>query len=170
VLRALWLHHARVPSELTLAAKALLLAESVASDLDPEFDLREVAAPIVEEARQQEMTAQAIIERTARATMRIARHLSHLPERLDRILALLEQGELRLRTEETEADPRWNRFNRVVNRFSVSLLASGLLIGGSVLLVSESHPTHVGLGTGAIIGATILGLAVLLRALRPGQM
>jgi ubiquinone biosynthesis protein len=169
-LRTMWLHHARVPAELSLTAKSLLLAEAVAGELDPDFDLRVIAEPVLEAARSQELMASAIVARATRATARAARHLSYLPERLDRILGMLEQGDLRLRTEENEADQRWGRLGRVVNRLGVSILAASLLLAGALLLVSQSHPTHVGLGTGAIIGAIVLGLAVLLRYLRPGQM
>lgn len=169
-LRAMWLNHVRIPPELSLAAKALLLAESVAHDLDPAFDLREATAPVLEAARRQEMTPSALVDRAARAAGAVAQHLERLPERANRILTLLEQGDLRLRVEETEVDLSWGRLGRVMNRIGISMLAVGLLISGSILLVSPRHPTYVGLGTAAIAGATMLGLLVLLRAMRPGQL
>jgi len=168
-LRALWVNNVHLPSELSLTAKTLLYGESVASDLDPEFDLRSLAEKILKEERTRELAAAAVIQRTTRSLESAARRLSRLPARVDRVLSLIEQGGLRIRTED-EIEPRWGRVGRVLNRLALSFLTVGLLITGTLFLVIGQHPTHVGLGTAALIVAVITGGVVVLQSMRPGQI
>jgi len=169
-LRALWVNHIRVPPELSLTAKALLMAEAVASDLDPDFDFRDIAEPVLREARARELAPSALADRTIRSLEGCVRRLSRLPARLDRVLSLIEHGGLRVRIEDVEVDSRWGRMGRVLNRVGLSLLTIGLLITGALFLVVGEHPTHVGLGTASLIAAVLTGLIVVIRALRPGQL
>ncbi|MFB3883501.1 MAG: ABC1 kinase family protein [Armatimonadota bacterium] len=169
-LRALWVNHVRVPPDVSQAAKALLVAEAVASDLDPDFDLGAAAQPVLEQAKRKELAPSEVGGRALHALESAARRLSHLPARLDRVLSLAEQGGLRLRVEETEINRRWGVLARVLNRLSLGIVTAGLLISGALLLVMQQHPAHVGLGTAALVLAVILGLIVAIRTVRPGQL
>ncbi|MCJ7749997.1 MAG: hypothetical protein MUQ65_02715, partial [Armatimonadetes bacterium] len=169
-LRALWVNHVRVPAELSLTAKALLMAEAVATDLDPDFDFRDIAEPVLREVRAREMMPSALADRTIRSLEASARRLGRLPARLDRVLSLIEHGGLRVRIEDVEVDSRWGRMGRVLNRVGLSILAVGLLMTGTLFLVVGEQPTHVGLGTASLIAAVLTGLIVVIRALRPGQL
>ena len=169
-LRALWINHVRVPPEVSLVAKALLYAEAVASDLDPQFDLREAAEAVLEEAKDKELSPAALAPRLLLSLESTLRRLSHLPQRIDRVLALIEQGGLRIRTEEAEQEARWGQQSRVLNRLALSLLSVGLLVAGVLFLVVGRHPAHVGLGTSMLVLAFMLGLVVVIRLVRPGQL
>lgn len=169
-IRALWLNGMRVPPELSLAAKALLYGESVATDLDEGFDFRDLAEPVLKEARAREFAPKALADRLARSLEATVRTVHRIPARVDRVLALMEHGGLRVRLEDVEIESRWGRMGRVLNRVGLSLLAAGLLIAGAMFLVQAGHPTHLGLGTAALILGSLTGLVVVLRALRPGQL
>jgi ubiquinone biosynthesis protein len=169
-LRALWESNVRVAPELSLAAKSLLMAEAVAVDLDPEFDLGQVAEPILREARATEMAPKELADRSLRALEALARHLSRLPARLDRVLSLVEHGGLRVRVEDVETDTRWGRLSRALNRLALGAVTTGLLLAGAALLVLGDQRFHVALGGVALGGALLTGLVVFLRAMRPGQL
>jgi len=169
-LRAMWVNHVRVPPEVSLTAKALLMAEAVATDLDPEFDFREIAEPVLQDARAREMAPSAVAERALRSLEASARRLCRLPARLDRVLSLVEYGGLRVRVEDVDAENRWGRMGRVLNRVGLSVLAVGLLMAGTLFLVVGEQPAHVGLGTASLVAAVLTGLIVVIRALRPGQL
>ncbi len=169
-LRTLWLNHVRVPPELSLVAKALLQAESVADDLDPGFDFRDLAEPVLQEARERELTPSALADRALRALESAARRIGRLPERVDRVLALVEQGGLRVRVEEIEGEARSQRQSRALNRIGLSMLTAGLLVTSALFLVFARHPAHHALGITTLIVTILLGTIVVLRLLRPGQL
>jgi ubiquinone biosynthesis protein len=169
-LRALWLNDIRVPPELSLAAKALLMTEAICSELDPDFDFRELAQPVMEEARAKLLAPGALAERAMRSIEDTIRRLTRLPARLDNILSLMEHGGLRVRIEQPEAEGRWARLGRCCNRLGLSLITAALLATSAVYLVSADHSAHVALGVAAMIGGVLLGLIVVLAILRPGQI
>ena len=169
-LRAMSLHRIRVPMELSLAAKALVVGEAVCTDLDPSFDFREVVAPIVKEARARAMEPGAIADRAGRALHTAARLLSRLPGRVDTILSLLERGTIRLRVDDHEADRRAAELSRSLNRIALSLLASALLLVGTLYMVLARSPSHSGLGVVAIVIGAGLGSFVAMSILRWGRL
>jgi len=170
MLRALWLNQMRAPAELALAAKAVLMTESICSELDPTFDFRELAQPVIAEAKARLLSGEAILDRTLRAGRATARHLGRLPERVDRLLGLAGQGNLRLRVEDPSAEGRWAGLGRAVNRLSLSILSGSLLLCGAIYLGAAKNAAHVGLGAAAAVSGAVLGLVVALSLLRPGRV
>jgi len=169
-LRALWVHQIRVPPELSVAAKALLLTEAVCSELDPDFDLRALAKPVIEEGMAKLMSPRALLDRAIRAAETTARQLCRLPSRLEHVLSLLESGSLRVRMEEAGADNRAAGLSRSLNRLALSVLSAALMMSGALYLVGGRNPWHVGLGAAAVVGGVFLGLLVALALLRPGRL
>ncbi len=169
-LRVLWLNDIRLPADLSLAAKALLMTEAIGSELDPEFDFRELARPVVEEVAARALAPKALAERAVRSIELTVRRLARLPARIDNILSLIEHGGLRLRTETPEAEDRWARLGRCLNRLALSLLAAALLAASTVYLLAARHPVHIGLGIAAMVGGVLLGLIIALAILRPGHV
>jgi len=170
MLRTLWLNHVRVARELSLAAKAVLMTEAICSELDRDFDFRTVAQVVLREAMARERSPQALFDRAARTARAAARHLYRMPRRVDRILSLVEQGGLRVRTEESGADQRWAGLSRAVNRLSLCLLSAALLVSSTIYVSAARHPAHIGLGIAAAIAGVLLGLVAVFSLLRPGRI
>jgi ubiquinone biosynthesis protein len=170
MLRSLWLNHVRVSPDLSLAVKAVLMTEAICGELDPAFDFRDLARPVVEEARKREMTMAAIRDRAARSAGAAARHLGRLPAQIDRVLSLAGQGGLKVRLEDPESHTRWHSLGRAVNRLALSVMASALLVTSAVYISGAKHPAHLGLGVAAMAAGIVLGLIVLFSVLRPGRI
>jgi hypothetical protein len=92
-------------------------------------------------------------------------HLRHLPDRIDRILALTSRGELRLRTVVDEDRARVVR--TLINRGLLAAVGSAFLIVSAVLLVATDEGPAVASGTGLFeifgYGGLIAGTVLLLR-------
>jgi ubiquinone biosynthesis protein len=170
VLRTMWTHHIHLPPELSLVGKALLMTEGICRELDPNFDSRSVAEPVVEEARKAMFSAAAISEQLFRALEAAGRRLAKLPARLDNVLSLLERGNLRLRIEDPGADNRWSMLTRSLNRLALSILAGALLLCSALYLSSAATPLQLGLGVSAMVAGMLLGLVLVLALMRPGRL
>lgn len=169
-LRAMWTNNMRAPGELSLASKALLMAEAVCSELDPSFDLRDEASAVVDQARRRLLAPQVLYERALAAAELTGRRLLRVPAHVDRVLTLLEQGSLRIRLDEPDAEQRWENLARSLNRVALGVLAGALFVGGAVLLAGTKHPVPVGLGIAAVASGIALGLVVLVALLRLGRL
>lgn len=170
VLHSMWTHHMRLPPELSLVGKALLMTEGICRELDPAFDSRAVAEPVVAEARKAMFSAAAVSEQLVRGLAAAGRRLARLPARLDNVLSLLERGNLRLRIEDSGADTRWNTLTRGLNRLALSVLAAALLLCSALYLSSATTPLQLGLGLSALVAGILLGLVLVLALMRPGRL
>ena len=170
VLRTMWTHHMRLPPELSLVGKALLMTEGICRELDPTFDSRAVAEPVVAEARKAMFSAAAVSEQLVRGVEAAGRRLAKLPARLDNVLSLLEHGNLRLRIEDPGADTRWNTLTRGLNRLALSVLAAALLLCSALYLSSATTRLQLGLGLSAMVAGILLGLVLALALMRPGRL
>jgi len=169
-LRTLWVHEIRVPLEMSLAAKALLMTEAVCSELDAECDFRELARPVVEEAMARLLRPSAVSDRLWRAAEGAARRVARIPGRLDHVLSLLESGGLRVRVDDSGADSRIAGLGRSINRLALSIISAALLVSGALYVAAAKHAVHLGLGIAALTGGVLLGLVVALAVLRPGRV
>jgi ubiquinone biosynthesis protein len=170
VLRVLWLNNVQVLPQFSLTAKALLMTEAICTELDPDFDLREAMESFAAEAAERALSAGAIADSAARALRSVIRRVARVPGRIDRILSLMESGSLRLRLDQPEADARWGRTVRAINRLTLALLAGPLVIAGAAFMVAAQTALHTTLGAVALIAGLTLGLIAALAALRPGQV
>jgi ubiquinone biosynthesis protein len=170
MLRALWVHNMRVPTSLALTGKALLMAEAVATELDPDFNFLELAQPALAEERGRLLEAGRLYDRAVRAATTTARRISRLPARLENVLSLIERGGLRLRLDDPAAAGRVSHLTRGLNRLALSLLSAALLLGSALHLSAPPHPVHVGLGIAALVAGVVLGMLVALAVLRPGRL
>jgi ubiquinone biosynthesis protein len=170
MLRALWLNQVRVSPDLSLAVKAVLMTEAICSELDPAFDFRDLAQPVVEEARAKELTVQAMYDRVARAGSAALHHMSKLPSQIDRMLSLTNQGALRMRVDDPEGNLQIAHLSRSINRLTLALLSASLLVTSAIYLSSARHAAYVGLGIAAIVAGLVVGLIALFHVLRPGRV
>jgi ubiquinone biosynthesis protein len=170
MLRALWLNHVKVARELSLATKAVLMTEAICTELDPEFDFRELAQPVIEEARAQQLRGRALYQRASRAVESTTRRLGRVPGRVDRIMSLMEQGGLRVRSEDPAADQRWAGLARAIHRLALCILSAALLVSSTIYVSAARHPAHVGVGVAAAAAGVTLGLIALFALLRPGRI
>jgi ubiquinone biosynthesis protein len=170
MLRALWLNQVRVSPELSLAVKAVLMTEAICGELDPAFDFRDLAQPVVEEARRKELTIDAMYDRIARVGSSALHHMSKLPSQIDRMLSLTNQGGLRMRMDDPDGNQQLSHISRSVNRLTLAILSASLLVTSAIYLSSARHAAHVGLGIAAIFAGIVVGLIALFHVLRPGRV
>jgi len=170
MLRALWLNQVRVSPELSLAVKAVLMTEAICSELDPAFDFRDLAQPVVEEARRRELTIDAMYDRVARAGSSALHHMSKLPSQIDRMLSLTNQGGLRMRVDDPDGNQQLAHLSRSVNRLTLAVLSASLLVTSAIYLSSARHAAYIGLGIAAIAAGIGVGLIALFHVLRPGRI
>ena len=127
----------RVPRDLALLVKAFVMAESLATELDPDFDLVEELTPYATRQLMAELSPAALRRRLERTGIDLAALAVDLPRQLHRALDVLGDGrlEFHLRTEELE--PLLVRSERLGNRIAASVLAAALINTAAVLAASR---------------------------------
>lgn len=154
ILRA---HRLRLPREMALLFKALLLIESLAHRLDPEFRLGDSLEPYAERLARERMSATAIARRLARAGADLGEVALEAPGVLRRLLDSADGDGLQVHLRAAELEPLVARTERIGNRLVAGMISAALITGVGGIVTSERRfrrweDTLLGTGLG-VIGA-----------------
>ena len=130
-------HHLRLPRDLALLLKTLVMDEGMAVQLDPEFRLGNVLGPYAQRLMAAQLSPSAVARRLGQAGIDVAQLTGELPEQLHRLLGVLEAGgvEVHLRAEELE--PLVARVERLGNRLVAGALAAACIEGIAELMTAD---------------------------------
>ncbi len=136
----------QLPENLLLLGRSIAVLSGMCTGLDPEFNLWESIAPYATKLISDEDTStfQAVL---AEAT-KIFQVVIGLPARTDRVLTMIERGELNVQT--PMLDLRIRRLQRSVGTITGGLVFSALLIAGAILYGPDPVAGRVMMGASAL--------------------
>ena len=145
----------RLPRELVLLFKALLLIEALATRLDPDFRLGESLEPYAERLSWERLRASAIARRLGRASIDAGELALDLPSIVRRLVDVADTGGIQLHLRAAELDPLVGRAERIGNRLVAGMLGAALISGIGGLVAGERRwrgweGTMMGAGLGAV--------------------
>ena len=145
----------RLPRELVLLFKALLLIEALATRLDPDFRLGESLEPYAERLSWERLRASAIARRLGRASIDAGELAFDLPSIVRRLVDVADTGGIQLHLRAAELDPLVGRAERIGNRLVAGMLGAALISGIGGLVAGERRwrgweGTMMGAGLGAV--------------------
>jgi ubiquinone biosynthesis protein len=146
----------RLPGNLVLFFKALAMCEGLLQAIDPQASFSDYLRPMIEKMILQE--AKQELSRVRDATLDAIELGLELPERLDRVLAQLERGNLQVWARTPDADALMQRLERVAARINATILAAACVVGlAIVMLVYRPHGWQAWIGVVfwiVVVGAT----------------
>ncbi len=155
-------HHLRLPSELWLLAKTLVMLEGVALKLDPGFDIIAFSQPHVRRFLVQMVLPRNLGPRLISKAGDWSDLLSLLPRIGSQLLIQAERGAFEVTLDHKGLDQALNRLDRSANRISLSVLLAALIVGLALLIPAFNLGEEVGLATIVVIvgfvGVSLLGV------------
>ena len=155
-----------------LMAKAVLAIEEIGKSLDPQFDIREQAAPILKELYQERAGPNSILKHAKDFAKSTFASLHELPDQIQRIMRRVEHDNLSLNLQHHGLDQLESGIRSASNRIALGVIIGSLIIGSSLLVHSHQPPFVYGypvLGiTGYVISAA-LGFYIIWDIIRSGS-
>jgi len=160
-------YHLRLPSNLWLVGKTLVMLEGIGRELDPDYDLFEVSKPFV---RQLSKTAwlptlslQDVVEQLD--TWRYL--LREMPTMLMQWLQSVERGKVPVEAQIGATQETLDRLDAMITRLSLSILVAAFIVGIALLLpATRDIPFGATLTMIGFFGATVLGVWLLISILK----
>ncbi|MGI6463964.1 MAG: ABC1 kinase family protein [Methanobacterium sp.] len=158
-------YQARVPPEFTLIARAVTMIEEVAFTLDGQFDATAQFRPMVKKVLMQKFTPKNLADLLTDNLFEIEHLLKNLPQNINRLLAKMEDGEIKVRySEELSED-----IERTSNKLVVAIIIAALLLGSSWIIQIDKGPMILDLPVLGFLGfaaSGVLGVGLILYILR----
>ncbi len=140
LLTILRIHHLRLPREMALLLKMILMTEGMGVHLDPQFRLDEVLSPYANRLAAEQLSPAAIARRLARAGVDMSHLLGEIPGQLQRLQKVLDAGGPEVHLRAAELEPLVARMEAMSKRVVVAMIAAALLRGvGELVAVNPAR-------------------------------
>ncbi len=150
----------QLPENLLLLGRTIAILSGMCTGLDPEFNLWTALAPYASKLVSEEEGG-GWVQTLLTEGGKLLQTLVALPARADRVLTLVERGELNVQT--PLLDLRVRRVERAVNRVGTTIVFAALLLGGALL-----RDTDPALGQ-VLMWASLLPLVMVMLGGRGGH-
>lgn len=165
-------HGLALPPDLALLIKSFVTLEGLGRQLDPDFDIAGVAAPLLERELLAHATPAALARRGWRTLGGALGVIAALPQDLRQILRSARRGKLQLQIDVVPLRQLGEHLDRAASRLALSVVTAALIIGSAIVMtVEKKSALPVGLSYGEIgfIAAAIGGVWLLISIWRGGR-
>ena len=147
----------RLPSELTLLAKAMVNLDAVTHALDPTFSPMETIGDYGKQLAAERARRELSPRRIAELAIQSGELAMALPHRIDLITARLAANDFETRIDVPQIPPLIEALEKVANRIFSGLVLAGVLVASAMVL-----PNRRTLGTSGFVLAAVIGVWMVL--------
>ncbi|MCM8813251.1 MAG: AarF/ABC1/UbiB kinase family protein [Candidatus Omnitrophica bacterium] len=155
------------PENMVLCAKALVTAEATVQTLDPQVNVLDLSAALVDQVIRERLNPQRIVKELELNVVEYVSVLQQLPENTLKLIEKIESGQIDVRIDKSEFMALKAEMERVNSIRLVSILIVALLVSAGIILRMEEQTLLFGLSVAKIevilAAVCIVWLVVLVR-------
>ncbi len=161
-----------IPSYFLMLSRAMVVAEGVGRQLDPDIDIFAIGQPMIADILKRKSSPRKVASDSLRTLMEIKRVAAGLPNQLNSIMKKLIRGRIRIEFAHVGLEPLSKELERLGNRLVFGMVIAALILGSSIIMMADKGPLLFGYPMPGIIGfflAGVIGLWLLFSILRSGR-
>jgi len=165
-------HGIPLSRDYSLMAKAVLAIEEVGRALDPEFDLRQHAGPVLKQLFRERTGPRAVARRSREFVRGTLASLQELPSSVQRLVRRLEHDQITVNLDHKGLDGLDNSIEHASNRITLGLVSGSLIIGSSMIVTTGIRPLLFGYPALGIVGyvlSAMVGFYIIYDIVRHGR-
>lgn len=173
VLEIVGKYRIMLPSNFTLLIKSLITIEGVGLELDPDFNIFEVAKPFVKKLLHERYAPKKLIKDVLNTLGEFNKALNLIPKLIEGVYQRTKNDTIKMDFETRGTERILSELNRMINRIVFSLIVASLIIGSSLIIQANLGPFLYGFPIFGVVGFTtagVLGLGLVISILRSGRM
>lgn len=164
-------HRLRVPRELFLVGKCLVMFEALFRRLSPDLDFFAVARPYARRLITHRSIIGAFSRKASREALDLIDVARALPREVHSALKKFTRDDLHLKLHLLDIAPHVRRLDRAGNRLIFALIISAIIIGSSIVIPAARETAGLQwLVIGSFVVAVVLGLWLVVAIIRSGML
>jgi len=166
-------YHIKMPAEFALLGKSLITIEGIGSELDPDFNLAEIAKPYAKDVILERKSPQRLILKSLNDLAELYNLMILIPRQLSKTLKKMEKGVFKLEFQHRGLENLISALDKSTNRLSYSLILAAIIVGSSLIMQTNKGPIFMGFPVIGVLGfliSGVLGLGLVIMILRSGKM
>ena len=166
-------HHMKIPSDLLLINKAMLIVENICRELDPDFDFISAAEPYAARLVKQRISPSWIYEKAQKNLEEIASFASVFPKQLRQFIRKVLRDDIHMKLTHIGLDKLIRDMDRSSNRIAFSMVVSAIILSSAIMHATGVGPKLFGMSVLAnisFVAAFFLGIWLLISIIRSGRL
>ena len=166
-------HKLRIPSDLLLINKAMLILENLGLELDPNFDFIAAAEPYARKLLKERIRPSRIYERARRNFVEVSDFFVLFPKQMKQIVRKLLRDDIHLKMTHTGLDKLIRDMDRSSNRIAFSMIISAMLLSSAIMHATGVGPKIYGMSVLGFLAfgiAFVLGIWLIISIIRSGRL
>ncbi|MBI2986222.1 MAG: AarF/ABC1/UbiB kinase family protein [Deltaproteobacteria bacterium] len=164
-------HHLRLPRELFLVGKCLVLFEGLFRRLSPELDFFAIARPYARRLITQRSIIGTFTRKLRREAMDLIDVATSLPGEIYLALRKLTRNDIQVKLHLMGLDPYVRRLDRASNRLTFAVIISAIIVGSSIIIPAARDTAALQwLVVGGFVVAVLLALWLIVGIMRSGML
>lgn len=163
----------KFPRSLYLMGKALMTMEGIAQNLDPQFNIIDIAKSYFTATMIGRSEAEKVVRNATQMLEDYADLAVMAPQTISQILKKARWGKMGINLHHMRIDDMLQEIDRSANRLSFSMIIASIIVGSSLIIQIDKGPQIWDLPVLGVIGFTlagVLGLWLAFSILRSGQI
>jgi len=166
-------HNLKIPSDLLLINKAMLILENIGLQLDPDFDFIAASEPYISRIIRRRVSPSRLYERARKNIMEIGDFAFLLPRQIRQIIKKSLRGDIQIKMFHVNLPEFIKDMDRSSNRIAFALIVSAMLISAAIMHATKVPPIIFGIslfGISAFGFAFLLGIWLIISIIRSGRL
>jgi ubiquinone biosynthesis protein len=162
----------RIPNNIMLLSKTLIMRDEISRLLDPEHNFSELVGPYINKIIEERTSISYIVKEIEKDLLDYAGFVKGLPKQVHHILKKVEKGTIKFELEHRGFENLVEELDILSNRLSFSMIIAALIVGSALIIQTRMEPSLFGvpfLGIFGFLLAGILGLGLLVSIIRSGK-
>jgi ubiquinone biosynthesis protein len=166
-------HKMKIPADLLLINKAMLILESIGRELDPDFDFISVAEPYASKIVRERLKPGRLFEKARKNVMEVTDFAVLFPRQMRQIVQKVLKDDFHIKMTHIGLDRLIRDMDRSSNRIAFGMIISAILLSSAIMHSTGAGPTVLGfslLGMTAFFFALVLGVWLIISIIRSGML
>ena len=162
----------RIPRDIMMVVRALSMVNDVGKQLYPEFNTTDMIRPYALRMISQNFKPGRLVANATETYVDIENITKKLPTSLNNIFEVFEDGNVKLSVDMEDIHVLNSIVSRIVNEVVLAIIIAALLIGSSLIMITESSLTLFGYPLLGFIGfsfSAVLGIILVILILMRGN-
>ncbi len=163
----------KVPRALYLMVKTMILSEGVTKQLYPDFNMIEQAKPFITRMIRMRYHPRNIMDESQQIMRDMGMLMRSGPSELLQIMRNMRQGHFKVDFQHRGLDELITELDRSSNRIAFSLVIAALIVGSSLVMLTNTGPMFLGYPALGVVGysiAAVLGFWLAIAILRAKKL
>lgn len=166
-------HNLRIPSDLLLINKAMLILENLGRQLDPGFDFISAAEPYASKLIRRRVSPARLYEKAKENITELSEFAFLFPRQIKQLIKKALKDDIHIRMYHVNLPEFIKDMDKSSNRIAFALIVSSMIISSAIMHATGAGPTLFGfslLGLSAFGFAFLLGLWLIISIIRSGRL